>query len=407
MSTKFQITGVICELNPLHNGHFSLFEQLRQKNDTHILAVMSGNYVQRGQPAIFDKWVRTKTALACGADLVIELPLPWATAGAEAFAFGGVALLDALHCVDTLCFGSECGDINVLQQVASVLSTPQFAEALTAARQKDSNSAFATIRQQAVETLLGTETAAVLSHPNNTLGIAYCQVIETLGASIRPATIPRLGAGYHQVEFQAEDVFPSATQLRARLQAEPDCDLTPYMPSDCAALLQEAMAAGIGPVFPERLETAMLAKLRTLSLAELEQLPDISEGLERRLWQAIRTAGSLEELYSTAKTKRYSHARIRRLVLSAFLGITKNDTAISPPYCRVLGMNRNGTALLSVLKERSAIPLFTKYSDCQALDHTGKRLFALECQATDLYSLACPQPQPCGRDMTTGIIVVP
>ncbi len=407
MPHNFRISAVICELNPLHNGHFSLFEQLRKQNGGFLIAVMSGSFVQRGQPAVFDKWTRAKTALACGADLVVELPLPWSIARAETFAFGGVSLLHALGCVDVLGFGSECGDIGLLRQVAAALASPQFTQALSAIRQKNSGSPFATLRQAAVSSLLGSEAAAVLSHPNNTLGVAYCQAIEKLGASIRPVTVERRGAGYHQAEFRAEDPFPSATQLRACLQAEPDRDLSPCMPAACAAILRQAVAEGAGPVFPEGLEQAILAKLRTLSLAELEQLPDVSEGLERRLWQAARSAGSLEELFRSVKTKRYSHARIRRLVLAAFLGVTKDDAAQQIPYCRVLGMRRASAPLLALVKERSSIPLLTKYSDCRGLDDAGKHLFRLECRATDLYGLACPKVQPCGRDMTNGILVFP
>lgn len=406
MSTKFQISAVICELNPLHCGHYSLFENMRRKSDNFSIAVMSGNYVQRGQPAIFDKWTRAETALAAGMDLVIELPAPWAAAGAEQFAFGGVSILDALGCVDNLCFGSECGDIDVIRSIAAALSTPAFSAALADVRKNDSGSSFAVLRQKAIAQLLGDETAAVLSHPNNTLGIAYCQALEKLRSSIVPATIPRLGASYHQEEILEQDQFPSATQLRKLLAASASSDLSPFMPAACAEILSTAMAQGLGPVFPEKLELAVLAKLRTLSMEDLEQLPDLSEGLERRLYQAIRSAVSLEELYDTVKTKRYSHARIRRLVLAAFLGIQKQDLSEAPPYAHVLGMSKRGAKLLSQIKETSRIPLITKYSDSKQLKSAHeKRIWDLENRGVDLYSLAYPVPQPCGKNASAKFLI--
>jgi predicted nucleotidyltransferase len=338
--------------------------------------------------------------------MVVELPLPWALSGAEMFALGAVALLDSLCCVKGLAFGSECGDIHLLRQIAKLLPTRKFGAAFVVERQKDPAASFATIQQRAVSSLLGKEAGSVLSQPNNTLGIAYCQALEQLESSMEPITVPRVGAGYHQLELLPNDTNPSATQLRTLLQNNQDCDLSSFMPKACADTLREAMNDGLGPVFPETMEKMMLSKLRTLSIEELANLPDISEGLENRLLEGIRRAASLEDLYSFVKTKRYSHARIRRLVLSAFLGITKEDTAAPPPYCRVLGIRKNSKKLLSEVKSNSIIPLITKYSDCSSLSKHGRHIFNLESQATNLYSLACPTVQPCGREMTTGMIVM-
>lgn len=404
MSRFFQISGVICELNPPHNGHFSLFEQIKQNDHAAVIAVLSGNFVQRGQPAIFDKWTRAKTALACGADLVIELPLPWAVSGAEQFAQGGVGLLHALSCVDTLYFGSECGRIDPLQTIADTLSSAAFQSTFQREREKNPSANFASVRQSAIASLLGDTTASILNAPNNNLGIAYCQAIRQLESSIRPVTIPRTGAAYHDSGLPHTNQFPSATQLRTLLQKNPACDLSPFVPKNCGEILNNAIAKGFGPVFPEQMELAVLTKLRTLSLSQLEQLPDLSEGLERRLYQAIRKATSLRELYDLAKTKRYSHARIRRLVLAAFLGITASHGAALPPYCRILAMNATGAKILSICKETATIPFLMKYADSKHLSEPAKELFSLECQATDLFSLFCPTPQPCGLDMTTPII---
>ena len=404
MSKNFRISAIICELNPPHNGHISLFRQLRDASDGYLIAVMSGNYVQRGTPAVFDKWTRTRAALRGGVDLVIELPLPWAVSGAQRFAEGGVALLDALHCVDTLGFGSECGQLEPLQTLADTFSSSRFQEVLRQVRAGDNTSSFAAVRQQAAAALVGEKTAALLSQPNNILGISYCQALAKFRSSIQPVTVRRLGAGYNDDTPNAACQFPSAAQLRALLQADSRCDLSPYLPSECNEVLQAAAASGDGPVFPAALETAILARLRTMTPEQLAKLPDVSEGLDRRLYQGIRTAVTLEQLYETVKVKRYSHARIRRLVLSAFLGIAESDGAGLPPYCRILGMSRRGTKLLPHLSKHASIPFLVKYSDSKTLDSHGKRIFDLECQADDLYALASPNPRPCGSNMTTGII---
>lgn len=406
MSTNFQISAVICELNPPHNGHFSLFEQIHQEKSQKCVALLSGNYVQRGQAAIFDKWTRTELALRGGADLVLELPLPWATAGAEAFGFGGVSLLNALGCVDSLWFGSEAGTIEPLLRIAKTLETPAFSACLAQQKKHHPGSSFASLRQRAVLHLLGEADSAVLSHPNNILGISYCQAIMRLSSAIQPHTVQRSGAGYHQVSPQPKDRYPSATQLRAMLKKDPRCDLGPFLPGDCAAFLTQVINDGLGPVFPETLEPAILSKLRTMTVEELSDLPDISEGLEQRLYQAIRRSTSLTELYEYVKTKRYPLARIRRLVLSAFLGVTKQDAMGIPPYCRVLGVRRESAFLLSQLAKTSSIPLILRASDGKKLTDRGSRLLQLEQTATDLYSLAYPRIRPCGREFTQKLVIL-
>lgn len=404
MCTNFVISAVICELNPPHNGHISIIEQCKGKTGGFCIAVMSGNYVQRGQPAIFDKWTRAKTILRGGADLVMELPLPFAIGSAETFAMGGVSLLESLRCVDQLWFGSESGQIAPLQKIANALETGDFSRALHQRQQRHSGLPFAKVRQLAVADLLGEETAALLSEPNNILGVSYCQGLEHLSSKIQPQTVRRLGAGYHEESVPSETQYPSATQLRALLSKESPCDLSPYLPASCAEVLEEAIRNGLGPVLPEKLEPAILSKLRTLSLEELGQLPDISEGLEQRLYRAIRESSSLEEVYALVKTKRYSLARIRRLVLSAFLGVTKWDTATPPPYCRVLGMKKESTPLLSHIAKTAAIPVLTRMTERETLPPHGRRLLELEETSSDQYSLAYPLPQRCGMEFTRKFI---
>ena len=404
MSANFRVFGIICELNPPHRGHSSLFEQAKDLGATHCVAVMSGNYVQRGGPAVFDKWARTKAALRMGADLVIELPLPFSMGGAETFAAGGCSLLHRLGFVDTLLFGSESGEIRPLQKLAAVLDSPSFSAALETVKAQNPGLPFASLRQMAAAELTDEATAALLKDPNNILGVSYCAALNRLGSSVVPKTVRREGAGYHDAEPDEES--PSSTALRKLLRSNLQADLSPYMDQSCAEILQKAVLVGKGPVFPEAFEQAVLSRLRSLSPEDLRTLPDVSEGLDQKLWQSVRTARTLEELYDGVKSKRYSHARIRRLVWSAFLGITAEDTAAPPPYCRVLGRSKKGAQLLPKIKHWSDLPLIMRHSDTVSLSEQGKRLYQLECVSDDLYALGTKKIQPCGLDQTTGLIVL-
>ncbi len=400
MYKKARIAGIICEYNPFHNGHRTLIEQTRQQGATHIIAVMSGNFVQRGEAACLEKGVRTRMALACGADLVIELPVPWAAARAETFAYGGVYLLEQLGCVDQLVFGSEHARIQEFQSLARLLRSQAFQAALSV--EISTGKSFACARQAAAQTLCGTPTAALLEQPNNILGIEYCKALQQLGSPIEPQTFQRTGTGHHDAIPKGESA--SASFLRSQLIKHPQADLSAYLPRPAFdLLLHEAKAGHIASM--ERLETAILASLRTLHPETLLQLPDVSEGLEKRLWHGIRQAVTLGELYQTVKAKRYPHARIRRMVLSAFLGLRADHTAEPPPYLRVLGMNRRGMEILHHAKQTSRLPIVTKYSQLKSQSERAKDIFALEARATDLFALSFSQPLGCGLEESRRIIV--
>lgn len=400
MSVNPIISGIICEYNPFHHGHNALIEQTRRKGATHVVAVLGGNFMQRGEPACFEKGIRAKAALACGVDLVLELPLPWAMARAETFAIGGVFLLHQLGCVDRLAFGSEHGDLAALSTLADTLLSPAFSQSLSSFLA--AGKPFASARQKAVEKLCGSDIASLLEHPNNILGVEYCKALRLLRSSIHPETMARLGAGYHDV--MSSDCYPSATQLRNMLKENLHVDFSPYMPQAAAELFRKESKAGrVASI--QRLETAILAHLRTLSRKDLARLPDVSEGLENRLWDGIRQAATLDELYACIKSKRYSHARIRRIVLSAFLGITSQDTRSPPPYLRVLGMNPRGMEILRLAKRTAKLPIVTKYAAIQNQSNWAKHLFSLECRGMDLFTLSFLRPQGCGLEQSRGIIV--
>jgi predicted nucleotidyltransferase len=396
---KMLVAGIISEYNPFHLGHAALISRTRLGGATHIVAVMSGNFVQRGEPAALSKWARTRQALQNGVDLVIELPLPWALSGAEKFAFGGVSLLDAAG-VDMLSFGSECGSAGELQKAAQALTSPNLGEAIR--YELKNGSTFAGARQKAIGSLFGEEMGALLRQPNNILGIEYLKALNRLHSSVKPFTIKRVGAA-HDAPI-SEGTIASASRIRGLMQT--GGEYSSLMPETAAGIVQQEMTLGNAPASITTAERAILSKLRTMSRKEFALLPDISEGLENRVYAAVRKATSLEEVYSLIKSKRYTHARIRRIVLSAFLGLDSAMSAGIPPYLRVLGFNKRGTEVLHSMKSRTKLPIITNSSDLFSLDNKAKNMVELECRSTDLFALCMPHIAPCGLDRTTGIISI-
>ncbi len=403
MAGKPVISGIVSEYNPFHAGHAALIEKTRLAGATHIVAVMSGNFVQRGEPAIFSKWARTRMALLSGADLVIELPLPWALSGAEHFAFGAVSLLHALGCVDSISFGSECGSSALLQNAAKAVLSPGLRQELQ--QHLKSGATFAKARQAAIESLFDHETAMLLESPNNILGIEYCKALIKLNSTITPFTVKRIGAQHDEkLESNSKEILLSSSQLREKIRAGEN--ISPFLPPAAAKIAKEEIACGNAPADPARLETALLAKLRGMSREEFGRLPDISEGLENRIYRAVREAVSLDDLYVKIKSKRYTHARIRRLIYSAFLGLQTDSIPPAPPYVRVLGFNESGKEILHLAKNTTNLPILTNSSDILSLDKQVRSMLELECKSTDIFVLSLPHVRPCGLEMTTGILTV-
>lgn len=400
MERKPRIVGIVAEYNPFHRGHEYLIAQARQAGAQQIVAVMSGNYVQRGEPALFTKWARAKAALACGADLVIELPLPWSIAGAERFALGAVSLLDALGCVDTLVFGSESGENGPFLQAARLALSPELKSELK--QELSSGITFAKARQTAVERLSNGNISGLLREPNNILAVEYCKAILQLNSALEPFPVLRAGNAHDSAAAPENGTFASASQLRAIIQQRQD--FAPFLPLPAAKIFAQEISEGRGPASYQALETAVLAKLRCMSSGDMAMLPDVSEGLENRLWQAARNAVSLEDLFSRVKSKRYTHARIRRIVLAAFLGLRQDEIPVKPGYLRILGFSSRGRELLSTAKYTTKLPILTNNSGIFNLDKQSKNVIELENRVTDLYALCLPRIQPCGLEMTARIL---
>jgi len=403
------VCGIVAEYNPFHTGHEYQIKETRRilGADCAILAIMSGNWVQQADCAIADKWTRARLALMGGADLVLELPTLWAASTAESFARGAMELLNATGVVDAISFGSECGSAEALEKIAACLDTPNY-HALVQ-QQKDGGSTFAVCRQNAVHDLLGEEYSKLLSTPNNNLGIEYIRALNALGSSIRPITVLRRGAAHNSIGMLSPQGEPprfiSATQIRAALLEGNAESVRNYLVPGGMEFLQDNTIE-----LPQlkQVERAMLARIRSMNAEAWAKLPDsgLAEGLPYRLEQAGRQCSNINHFFDLVKTKRYTHARLRRLVLWAFLGLEESARPASPPYLRVLGSNETGRTVLKEMKTRAALPVLTKPAQIKDLCESAKRVFEMECRSTDLYDLCFPTLRAPGREWNTSPVIL-
>ncbi len=395
------ITGIVAEYNPYHNGHQYLTAKCREAGATHVVAVMSGNFVQRGSVAIMDKRARAKAALSDGVDLVLELPVPWAVSTAELFARGGLSVLAGLGCVDSLAFGCETADGELLQKAAEAVCDIKVHDLIK--DELEGGITYAAARENAVRKLYGDEIADVISKPNNILAVEYLKAMKSVGTSFNVMPIKRNGAEHDSLKENGE--FSSASALRIMLERG-DERAFEFMPESSVSEFKRLEKVGRAPVAIDDSERAILSRLRMLSAEDIKEAPDVSEGLENRIYNAIQSATSLEELYSIVKTKRYTHSRIRRIITALYLGIAPQDALHKVPYIRVLGFNEQGREILKLAKDKASLPIIMKSSQSYELSEYGKHIFDLECKATNLYNLATPRILPCGTELTDEVIML-
>ena len=386
-----KICGIVAEYNPFHNGHKYHIEKTKELyGATHIAAVMSGNFTQRGDVAVFDKYKRTETALKNGVDLVIELPVPYALGSAEQFAFGAVSALHSLGCVGMISFGSECGDVELLEETAgAVMFAQQNEDFFTFMRHGDS---FPAALQKTIEKYYENDIINALTEPNNTLAVEYIKALGELGSSIKPVTVKRTGAEHDGDGTNGK--FASAAHIRKSLAAGED--MSAFVPEFPESSLNDTAKLA-------NLETAILAKLRTMSPEELEKAPNVLMGLENRIYKAARVSANLAELYMLIKTKRYTMSRIRRIIMAEFIGIKKSDVKEKPPYIHILGMNAKGKEILAAAD--CELPVDTSLKSLSKKGLKAKRMAALESRAGDLYALAFDKRRVCGLDNTSKPII--
>ena len=383
-----KICAVVCEFNPFHNGHKYFLDKLKTLGYDHIIAIMSGNYVQRGEPAIMSKKARAEVALALGVDLVIEIPTIWAVSNAQTYASAAVDIANALGCVDVLAFGSECGSVEKLNKILEAIKNPKFSEVLK--EQLDLGVTFAKARETAVGFVCGDlDVKKILPESNNNLAVEYLSALEKTGSKIKPITIKR-----------EREKFPSATEIRALIKNK-YLNIKNCVPKASFDIISNQMDYTANLHSGER---AVLSHLRALTKESILKLPDISEGIENRVIKAVNSSSGLEEMLFKIKTKRYTMARIKRIILSSYLGITKELQKSPLQYIRVLGLSEKGQEILKKAKFTAKLPIVYEYSQIKKLDGKAQKIFQKECACTDLYSLFLSKVFPCGEEQKFKII---
>ncbi|MCM1133171.1 MAG: nucleotidyltransferase family protein [Ruminococcus flavefaciens] len=374
-----KISGIVCEYNPFHNGHAYHIRQTRRNGASHIVCVMSGNFVQRGDVAVLDKFTRAELAVECGADLVIELPVAYCLAPAEIFARGAVYLLDGLGCVDEISFGSECGDVAVLENAMNIADdishTDSVAELIRSGY---------TCPRAVSEILRQTDSASaeIIAEPNNILAVEYLRALNYLKSAIKPFTVKRSGAGHDSTEISRG--FASASYIRAHIESAGK-----FVPEIWAEALHGDTA------LLSRLERIILYKIRTATEEEICDIPD-SSALIGRIYG--NNAQSLDGLFESIKSKNCTMAKVKRVILSLLIGITETHIQCLPPYARVLAFNENGREVLALAKKTKKIPVGTSLAKLGRLDLDAHCFAELEARATDIYNLARNSIYTAGQD---------
>lgn len=380
-------SAVICEFNPFHNGHKYLLDEIKSQGFDAIICIMSGSFTQRGEVAITNKFERTKAALKNGADLVIELPAPYAASSAQIFAKGAVDIIKATNVVDKVFFGSECGEIELIKKAA--LATKDKDVNIVLKEKMAEGDYYPQALQKAVNEVFGNEISAILSSPNNTLGVEYVKAL--MGSNIDMGTIKRIGVDHDS--SQTSDNFASASLIREMIFKNED--ISNYVP--CGDFKNLAKTE-----FGER---AIFYKLKSMTLEDFENLPDVTEGLHNRIYEAVRNCNSLEELFSEIKTKRYTLARIRRIITSAVLDITKGMQSSPLPYLRVLGMTETGEKVLSQISKKTSLPIVTNVATAvKTLDGKAKEMLLCDIKATDIRTIFEKEISESGADFTTALL---
>lgn len=391
--------SVISEFNPFHNGHKYLIKSMREQGATHVVAIMSGNFTQRGEPAIISKYARTKSALENGVDLVVLMPVTYSTASAESYAFGGVTIAEALGCCNSLFFGSECGDIKKLEKICETFESIKFKAWF--AGYVSSNESYARAIELSLANMLGNEYADIIRAPNNLLAVEYVKAIRDIGSSLIPKTIIRSGVA-HDSQTPNEN-YASASFIRSLIKSHSNYEK--FIPEKSYEIICNAIRQKAAPVDFSNLEKLIIYRLRTMTESEYKQLPNISEGIENRLRNVSLNATNLEELFDKIKTKRYPNSRLRRLVLRALLHITESDCSIPPQYIRVLGFNEKGKEILREMRKTAKLPIVMKAQDIKELSLEARRQFECESIADDIYALALPKTGKFGKNFTENIII--
>lgn len=379
------ITGIIAEYNPLHNGHiYHLLETKKICNSDATVCVMSGNFVQRGEPALIDKWSRAKSAVLSGIDLVLELPCIYSLSSAEFFAFGAVSLLNSLGVINSLCFGSESGNVENIEYIASLLNHEPEEYKSYLKYNLDEGLSFPKARMEAVKKFMSKNSQLLLSEDemkasNNVLGIEYCKSLKKLNSSIKPYTVKRKGSLYADTKLSD---YPSATSIRNSLKEFKNADL---LKNSIPEVSFKIISNNINNItFKDSMFNFLKYKAYT-NKNSLKNLPDISEGLENKVYEALTKYNNIDDALTFIKSKRYTYTRLSRILTQYYIGFDCYNTdylrKLPCPYARILGFNEKGKEILRLMKSKSKIPLISK------VNKLNNETLTLDIQATKAYSL--------------------
>lgn len=389
--------GLIVEYNPFHNGHkWHLNMAKRATNCSYSIGVMSGNFLQRGEPSILDKWQRTAMAIQGGVDLLIELPVPFAVRSAQYFATGAIRLLSSLGVVSHVCFGSECDNIQLLQTIAETIDTPKLQTMLKETLQKGVSYANALGSALYREHQIAEK---MVSTPNNILALEYIRAIQKYAPEIEPVSIKRKDSAYHDTVIQTP--FASATAIRHAIFKNQFDKLQQTLPFDSLKIIEQSISSGLGPVSWVPFSNIILNRLRVCQPDFLKQIPGVSEGLEHKLIESALFATNFDDLLHLVKSKRYTYTRIQRLLVHILLELTTDHIKIfdetGPLYARILGFNTRGRKLLKEISKASKIPLITKPSKYITTSSRFKKdltplqqMLLLDTKSTDIYYTGVP-----------------
>ncbi len=389
--------GIIAEFNPFHNGHKHIIDTIKSGGNR-VVCVIGDDFTQRGDVALISKYARAEAAIKCGADLCLLLPTPWSMSCAYNFALGGISILSSLGCIDAVAFGSECGDAEKIIRVSNTVHSDDISPLLREELKKGIT--FAKARQSALESLIGDD-ASILSSPNDTLATEYVSAAKSLGFSPEFLAIKRVGCEHDSIK--ATENFLSASAIRDSIKNNEYDYVSGFMPKESYnILMRESEKNRIADI--ENLEIAILSHLRRLKPEDLRLIPEVSEGLENKIIDAAKNSTTLNECFENIKSKRYTLARIRRIIMSAFLGLDMTFFGASVPYIKVLGMNSVGEQILKDTKPR--VPIVNKSRDYYALQNEAALCFEIQNTASDIYNLALQKADIGGKEFRTKIIKI-
>lgn len=409
-----KVLGVIAEYNPFHNGHLYHLQKSKElTNSDYTIAIISGNFTQRGSTSVIDKWAKTQMALNNGIDLVIELPVLYSISSAENFADGAIKILSSLGIVDYLSFGSETSDIHLLNDISNILCDEPEDFKIALSEELKSGLSFPKARENALIKYFelinnNSRIKDVLSFPNNILGIEYLKALHKYNSSIKPVCISRYEADYNSTTITNN--IASATAIRNLILSKDYNTIKNLIPTSSYSTLINCLNEGHIVPSLSCFEKEIIYVLRKMDIEEIANLPDVSEGLEYTIKKAANSCNNLSEVINLVKSKRYTSTRIQRILLYALLGITKDDMEMSKnvlPYVRVLGFNENGKFLLSEISAKNPdIALITsvkKFVDSNS-DKVLLNMFDKDVFATDVYSIAFDNNSFGNLDFTTGMV---